>query len=52
MHIKNILIHLNIGKHDYFLEKESFIDKAKLKYAELLESGDSCVEGVVMSSNT
>ena len=36
--------HLDGGKHNYVLERESFLDKAMLRYAENLESGSASVE--------
>ena len=42
--------HLDFGKHQYSVERESFLDKAMVKYAEKLESGEigraSCRERV------
>ena len=36
--------HLDGGKHNYVLERESFLDKAMLRYAENLESGAASIE--------
>ena len=36
--------HLDGGKHNYVLERESFLDKAMLRYAENLESGSVSIE--------
>ena len=36
--------HLDGGKHNYVLERECFLDKAMLRYAENLESGSASIE--------
>ena len=41
--------HLNFGKNQYSLERESFIDKVMVKYAEKLESGETFVEAKTAS---
>ena len=35
--------HLDVGKHSYALELETFFDKAAMAYAEKLEQGASCL---------
>ena len=44
--------HLDFGKHQYSVERESFFDKAMVMYAEKLESGESSVEGKTASNLT
>ena len=39
--------HLDGGRHKYALERESFLDKAMLRYAENLESGAASIVGQV-----
>jgi hypothetical protein len=41
--------HLDIGKHKYALERESLLDKAMLRYAENLESGESATDQIIES---
>ena len=36
--------HLDVGKHNYVLERETFLDKAMVQYAEKLEQGASSLE--------
>ena len=36
--------HLDVGKHNYVLEQETFLDKAMVQYAEKLEQGASSLE--------
>lgn len=37
--------HLDVGKHKYVLKRETFLDKAMLRYAEYLESGGTNIGG-------
>lgn len=43
--------HLDIGKHKYALERESLLDKAMLRYAENLESGESSIDQIIESAS-
>ncbi|CAB3988102.1 SURP and G-patch domain-containing 1, partial [Paramuricea clavata] len=43
--------HLDIGKHKYALERETLLDKAMLRYAENLESGESAFDQIIESAS-
>ena len=43
--------HLDFGKHQYALEKETFLDRAMQKYAENLESGKASIEEIQDSAS-
>ncbi len=43
--------HLDIGKHKYALERETLLDKAKIKYAQKLESGQSAIDTEIDESD-
>lgn len=42
--------HLDVGKHKYVLERETFLDKAMVQYAEKLEQGASSLESPLFES--